>query len=178
MGFGVFYDALGQTGLGSRSPPMRFPAPTSALSGYWSPSESWTAALNTSVAPLYVTPGWDTLQLWFEGSLSDKGRYAALSEGSIPGAVVPVTATGLRIQPPRWRFGNASRDCGCCPEWRWALRAAVFWPPVRPFWRLRRASGGKWVRRWSCCRCGSAMGWNEPRCDPAPASFSTVPHLS
>ncbi|MGA2480126.1 MAG: hypothetical protein ABSG63_15345 [Spirochaetia bacterium] len=96
MGFGVFYDALGQTGLGSKISTSALPGADIALSGYWSPSESWTAAFNTSVAPLYETPGWDTLQLWFEGSLSDKGRYAAFSEGSIPGAVAPVTATGLQ----------------------------------------------------------------------------------
>jgi hypothetical protein len=96
MGFGVFYYALGQTGLGAKLSTSALPGADISLSGYWSPSESGTAALNASLAPLYETPGWDTLQLWLEGSLSDKGRYAAFSEGSIPGAVVPVTATGLQ----------------------------------------------------------------------------------
>jgi hypothetical protein len=75
MTFGVLYDALGQTGVGSRLSTSVIPSTDVALSGYWSRSESWTAALNASVAPLYEVPGWDTLQLWFEGSLYDKARY-------------------------------------------------------------------------------------------------------
>jgi len=73
--FGVAYDALGQTGLGSRLSTSLIPDTDIAVSGYWSQSESWTAALNASVAPLYDVPGWDTLQFWFEGSVYDKARY-------------------------------------------------------------------------------------------------------
>jgi hypothetical protein len=79
MGFGVLYDALGQTGVGSRISTPLIPNTDLALSAYWSQSESWTAALNASVAPLYEIPGWDTVQLWFEGSLYDKPRYVAFS---------------------------------------------------------------------------------------------------
>ncbi|HUI69322.1 MAG TPA: hypothetical protein VL354_02300 [Spirochaetia bacterium] len=79
MGFGVLYDALGQTGLGSRISTPLIPSTDLALSGYWSQSESWTVALNASVAPLYEIPGWDTLQLWFEGSLYDKPLYLSVS---------------------------------------------------------------------------------------------------
>ncbi|HVO39233.1 MAG TPA: hypothetical protein VMV03_09430 [Spirochaetia bacterium] len=82
MTFGVLYDALGQTGVGSRLSTSVIPNTDVALSGYWSQSESWTAALNTSVAPLYDVPGWDTLQLWFEGSLYDKARYLAAAPGA------------------------------------------------------------------------------------------------
>jgi hypothetical protein len=94
--FGVFYDALGETGLGSKISTSALPGADVSVSGYWSSSESWTAALNASVAPLYETPGWDTLQLWLECSLSDKGKYAAWSAGSLPGAVVPAPSGGLQ----------------------------------------------------------------------------------
>lgn len=79
MGFGVLYDALGQTGLGARVSTPLIPNTDLALSGYWSQSESWTLALNASVAPFYDIPGWDTLQLWFEGSIYDKARYLTVS---------------------------------------------------------------------------------------------------
>lgn len=61
MTFGVLFDALGQTGVGTRISTPLSPSTDLALSGYWSQSESWTAALNASVAPLYDIPGWDTL---------------------------------------------------------------------------------------------------------------------
>jgi hypothetical protein len=96
MGFGVFYDALDQTGVGSKLSTSALAGADISLSGYWSPSESWTGAFNASLAPLYETPGWDTLQLWLEGSLSDRGRYAAFSAGSLPGAVVTAPSTGLQ----------------------------------------------------------------------------------
>ena len=79
MTFGVLYDALGQTGVGTRISTPLIPSTDLALSGYWSQSESWTAALNASVAPLYEIPGWDTLQLWFEGCIYDKARYLSVS---------------------------------------------------------------------------------------------------
>jgi hypothetical protein len=96
MSFGVFYDALGQTGLGTKLSTSAVGGSDISLSGYWSQSESWTAALNTSFAPLYEIPGWDTLQLWLEGSLYDKGRYSAFSRGSLAGAAVPMPATALQ----------------------------------------------------------------------------------
>ncbi|HTP60153.1 MAG TPA: hypothetical protein VMM82_14615 [Spirochaetia bacterium] len=84
MGFGVLYDALGQTGIGSRVSTPLIPNTDLAVSAYWSQSESWTVALNASVAPLYDIPGWDTLQLWFEGSIYDRTRYAPFSAGVGP----------------------------------------------------------------------------------------------
>ncbi|HVP18501.1 MAG TPA: hypothetical protein VMU36_05845 [Spirochaetia bacterium] len=79
MTFGVLYDVLGQTGVGSRVSTPLIPNTDLALSGYWSQNESWTLALNASVAPLYEMPGWDTLQLWFEGCIYDKARYLLVS---------------------------------------------------------------------------------------------------
>jgi hypothetical protein len=67
-----------------------------SLSGYWSSSESWTAALNASVAPFYEVPGWDTLQTWFEGGVSGKARYAAFANGSVAGSAVPGTWDGVQ----------------------------------------------------------------------------------
>ncbi|HUJ75066.1 MAG TPA: hypothetical protein VL359_09415, partial [bacterium] len=95
MAFGVLYDALGQTGVGAKLSTSALPGSDIALSGYWSQSQSWTAALNASVAPLYEIPGWDTLQVWCEGSLSDKARYASFSWDPLAGAVDLGTTTGL-----------------------------------------------------------------------------------
>jgi hypothetical protein len=75
--FGVFFDTLEDTGAGARLSSSVIPGTDLSVSGYWSRSESWTAALNASIAPLYEVPGWDTLQIWFEGGLQDAGRYAA-----------------------------------------------------------------------------------------------------
>jgi hypothetical protein len=91
--FGVAFDTLEDTGVGSRLSTSTIPGTDLSLSGYWSRSESWTAALNASVAPLYALPGWDTLQLWFEGGLSDKARYAGF-DASQPGT--PATAPGMQ----------------------------------------------------------------------------------
>ncbi len=93
-GFGVFFDTLDQCGVGSKISTSLLPGSDVSVSGYYSKSESWTAALNASVAPLYEIPGWDTLQVWIEGSVYDKGRYAALAEGTLPGSVVTRTAGG------------------------------------------------------------------------------------
>ncbi len=95
MSFAVLYNALDQIGFGSKLSTSVIPNTDLSLSGYWSESESWTAALNASVAPLYDIPGWDTLQLWLEGSLYDKGRYAAPVSGPIPGTLLPSEASGL-----------------------------------------------------------------------------------
>ena len=83
--FGVFFDQLQESGAGGRISTSKIPGSDISLSGYWSNSESWTAALNASVAPLYEVPGWDTLQLWFEGGLAGKARYAAYVGGGAPG---------------------------------------------------------------------------------------------
>lgn len=95
MSFAVLYDSLDQTGVGTKLSTSAIPNTDLSLSGYWSESESWTVALNASVAPLYELPGWDTLQLWIEGSLYDKGRYAAPVSGPIPGTLLPGEAGGL-----------------------------------------------------------------------------------
>jgi hypothetical protein len=96
MSFGVLYDAAGQTGIGSKVSTSAIPGTDLSLSGYWSQSESWTGALNASLTPLYEVPGWDTLQLWFEGSVYGKGKYAAFAPGLNPGAVVTGTADGVQ----------------------------------------------------------------------------------
>ena len=96
MSFGVLYDAAGQTGIGSKVSTSAIPGTDLSLSGYWSQSESWTGALNASLTPLYEVPGWDTLQLWFEGSVYGKGKYAAFAQGLNPGAVVTGTADGVQ----------------------------------------------------------------------------------
>jgi hypothetical protein len=96
MSFGVLYDAVGQTGLGSKVSTSAIPGTDLSLSGYWSRSESWTGALNASVAPLYDVPGWDTLQVWFEGSLYGKGKYASFAQGMNPGTVITGTPSGVQ----------------------------------------------------------------------------------
>jgi len=119
MAFGVLYDALGQTGIGGKLSTSALPGSDIALSGYWSDSESWTAALNASVAPLYEIPGWDTLQVWFEGSISEKARYLVYEPGTLAGAAVPVTATG-----PSYSFlGGATAQI---PEIRTVLLAEYY----------------------------------------------------
>lgn len=94
MSFAVLYDALDQTGFGSKLSTSVIPNTDLSVSGYWSESESWTAALNASVAPLYDIPGWDTLQLWIEGSIYDRGRYATPVSGPIPGTLLPCEPGG------------------------------------------------------------------------------------
>lgn len=84
--FGVFFDTIEESGAGGRISTSKIPGTDLSVSGYWSSSESWTAALNASVAPLYDVPGWDTVQLWFEGGLAGKARYAASTGGAVPGA--------------------------------------------------------------------------------------------
>ena len=84
--FGVFFDKVEESGVGGRISTSKIPGTDLSVSGYWSNGESWTAALNASVAPLYEVPGWDTVQLWFEGGLAGKARYAAYAGGAVPGA--------------------------------------------------------------------------------------------
>jgi len=95
-GFGVFFDQLRESGVGARLSSSALPGTDLSLSGYWSNSESWTAALNASVAPLYEVPGWDTLQVWFEGGLSGRARYAAFADGSVAGSAVLGSYDGLQ----------------------------------------------------------------------------------
>jgi hypothetical protein len=83
--FGVFFDQLQESGVGGRISSSKIPGTDLSLSGYWSRSESWTAAVNASVAPLYEVPGWDTLQIWFEGGLAGRARYAAFAGSAVPG---------------------------------------------------------------------------------------------
>jgi hypothetical protein len=95
-GFGVIFDQLGQTGVGARASTSALAGTDLSISGYWSESESWTAALNASLAPLYDVPGWDTIQLWLEAGLSGKARYAAFSNGSLPGSSALSTYDGAQ----------------------------------------------------------------------------------
>ena len=71
MAFAVLYDDFTQTGYGAKLSTSAVKNSDLSLSGYWSPSQSWTVALNASTAPFYDFPGWDTIQLWFEGSVYD-----------------------------------------------------------------------------------------------------------
>jgi len=86
--FAVLFDAIDQTGVGAKISSSAIPGSDLAFSGYYSPSESWTAALNASITPFAALPGWDTIQLWFEGGIYDAARYAAVAAGPVPGAVV------------------------------------------------------------------------------------------
>jgi hypothetical protein len=95
-GFAVIFDTLEQSGVGARLSSSALPGTDLSISGYWSQSESWTAALNASVAPLYEVPGWDTLQAWFEGGISGKARYAAFSQGGLSGSTVPAARDGAQ----------------------------------------------------------------------------------
>ena len=83
--FGVVFDELQRWGVGGRLSSSKIPGTDLSLSAYWSRNESWTAAVNASVAPLYEEPGWDTWQVWFEGGLFGKARYSAFGDGSTPG---------------------------------------------------------------------------------------------
>jgi hypothetical protein len=84
-GFGVIFDQMRESGIGARVSSSALAGSDLSLSAYWSSAESWTAALNTSIAPLYEVPGWDTLQLWLEGGLFGKARYASYAGGTQPG---------------------------------------------------------------------------------------------
>jgi hypothetical protein len=90
--FTVVYDHLENFGVGGKISSSALPGSDFSLSAYWSQSDSWTAALNLSVAPLYALPGWDTLQLWFEGSLYAGLQYSLLAGAS---ATLPVIRTSL-----------------------------------------------------------------------------------
>ena len=82
--FTTAYDRLEDFGVGGKLSSSALPGSDLSLSAYWSQSDSWTAALNLSVAPLYALPGWDTLQLWFEGSLYGEPRYLEVPPAAAP----------------------------------------------------------------------------------------------
>lgn len=94
MAFAVLYDDFTQTGYGAKLSTSAVKNSDLSVSGYWSESQSWTVALNASTAPFYDLPGWDTIQLWFEGSAYDAARYAGYQAGSLPGSALTVDASG------------------------------------------------------------------------------------
>ncbi len=107
--FSAVYDRPEDFGFGGKLSSSALEGWDFALSAYWSPTESWTAALNLSVAPLYALPGWDTIQLWFEGSLYGEPRYPALAPAPAPtglqhslllgaSATLPVVRTALLLE--------------------------------------------------------------------------------
>jgi hypothetical protein len=81
MAFTVLHDEARELGYGAKLSTSAIPNSDIAVSGYWSPSQSWTAALNASIAPFYDFPGWDTIQVWLEGGIYDEARYEPASTG-------------------------------------------------------------------------------------------------
>jgi len=77
MTFAVVHDKMKETGYGAKLSTSAIPNSDVSVSGYWSPSQSWTAAFNASVAPLYELPGWDSILVWTEASVYEKDRYAS-----------------------------------------------------------------------------------------------------
>ncbi len=94
MTFAVLYDDFTQAGYGAKLSTSAVKNSDLSLSGYWSPSQSWTAALNASTAPFYDFPGWDAIQLWFEGSVYDDARYEGYAAGSPAGAALTTADPG------------------------------------------------------------------------------------
>jgi hypothetical protein len=82
--FSTIYERLEDFGFGGKISSSALEGSDFSLSAYWSPAESWTAALNLSIAPLYALPGWDTIQLWFEGGLYGEPRYPELAPVPAP----------------------------------------------------------------------------------------------
>lgn len=82
MTFAVVHDKLKETGYGAKLSTSVIPNSDVSVSGYWSHSQSWTAALNASVAPLYELPGWDSILVWTEASVYEKDRYASFDAGN------------------------------------------------------------------------------------------------
>ena len=56
MAFAVLYDDFTQTGYGAKLSTSAVKNSDLSVSGYWSPSQSWTAALNASTAPFTTCP--------------------------------------------------------------------------------------------------------------------------
>jgi len=82
MAFSVPHEKLAEFGYGGKLSTSALPNSDIALSAYWSPGQSWTAALNASFSPFYDFPGWDTIQLWLEGGAYDEARYGSAGEGA------------------------------------------------------------------------------------------------
>lgn len=80
MTFAVLHENLDETGYGGKLSTSAIPNTDISVSGYWSPSQSWTGAFNASVAPLYSFPGWDSILFWCEASLYEQNRYASFSD--------------------------------------------------------------------------------------------------
>jgi hypothetical protein len=97
MAFAVLHQEFGDTGYGAKLSTSALRNSDLSLSGYWSPSQSWTTALNLSTAPFYDLPGWDSVQLWFEGSVYGEPRYLGYAAGSIPGATATAAGKGPRF---------------------------------------------------------------------------------
>jgi hypothetical protein len=96
MAFSVLHDEAEDLGYGAKLSTSIVPNSDIAVSGYWSPGQSWTAALNASIAPFYDHPGWDTIQIWLEGGLYDQARYAAYAPGELPGSAALAAARGVQ----------------------------------------------------------------------------------
>jgi len=80
MTFAVVHDKIRETGYGAKLSTSAIPNSDVSVSGYWSPSQSWTAAFSASVAPLYELPGWDSILVWTEASVYEKDRYASFDD--------------------------------------------------------------------------------------------------
>ena len=104
--FSTYYESPESFGFGGKLSSSALEGSDFSLSAYWSPNDSWTAALNLSIAPLYSLPGWDTVQLWLEGSLYGEPRYPELAPVAAPtglqhallagfSATLPVVRTAL-----------------------------------------------------------------------------------
>jgi hypothetical protein len=93
--FSTIYERPEDFGFGGKISSSALEGSDFSLSGYWSPADSWTAALNLSVAPLYALPGWDTIQLWFEGSLHGEPRYPALDPVPAPAGLQHAVLVGM-----------------------------------------------------------------------------------
>ncbi len=93
--FSTVYEAPEDFGFGVKLSSSALESSDLSLSAYWSATESWTAALNLSIAPLYSLPGWDTIQLWFEGSLYGEPRYPELAPVPAPAGLQHALLAGV-----------------------------------------------------------------------------------
>ena len=98
--FSVAYDRLEHFGVGGKVSSSALPGSDLSLSAYWSQTDSWTAALNLSVAPLYALPGWDTVQLWFESCLYGKPRYLEVPPAASPSGLQHSLLAGVSATLP------------------------------------------------------------------------------
>jgi hypothetical protein len=98
--FTVAYDRLANFGVGGKVSSSALPGSDLSLSAYWSQTDSWTAALNLSVAPLYALPGWDTVQLWLEGCLYGEPRYLEVPPAASPSGLQHSLLAGVSATLP------------------------------------------------------------------------------